>query len=143
MSTSKVLPQGAGYGALYTLFEASFNPLTLCSSTTPLLAKLCAQVTPCVGYHSLLERALLSRLLAQLSQVYSTLTITSLLELVMPLEGLSPEQVEAFLMGCACHGERNIYVDHATGTITFIDKGFIYPFQTIYLRVTNMTVHRK
>ncbi|KAG2356553.1 hypothetical protein BDR07DRAFT_1463967 [Suillus spraguei] len=101
------------------------RPLTLCSSTAPLLAELCAPDTPYFGYRSLLERALLSRLLAQLSQVYSTLTITSLLELVTPLEGLGPEQVEAFLMGCARRGERNVYVDHATGTITFIDEGFV------------------
>ncbi|KAG1838289.1 hypothetical protein DFJ58DRAFT_814464 [Suillus subalutaceus] len=111
--------------SLYTLLEASFDPLTLCSSTAPLLAELCAPETPYFGYRSLLERALLSRLLAQLSQVYSTLTITSLLELVTPLEGLGPEQVEAFLMGCARRGERSVYVDHATGTITFIDEGFI------------------
>lgn len=99
--------------------------MTLCSSTAPLLAELCAPDTPYFGYRSLLERALLSRLLAQLSQVYSTLTITSLLELVSPLEGLGPEQVEAFLMGCARRGERSVYVDHATGTITFIDEGFV------------------
>jgi translation initiation factor 3 subunit A len=111
--------------SLYTLLEASFDPLTLCSSTAPLLAELCAPDTPYFGYHSLLERALLSRLLAQLSQVYSTLTITSLLELVTPLEGLGPEQVEAFLMGCARRGERSVHVDHATGTITFIDEGFV------------------
>ncbi|KAG2346067.1 hypothetical protein BDR05DRAFT_959635 [Suillus weaverae] len=111
--------------SLYTLLEASFDPLTLCSSTAPLLAELCAPDTPYFGYRSLLERALLSRLLAQLSQVYSTLTITSLLELVTPLEGLGPEQVEAFLMGCARRGERSVHVDHATGTITFIDEGFV------------------
>ncbi|KAG1772063.1 hypothetical protein EDD22DRAFT_861614 [Suillus occidentalis] len=111
--------------SLYTLLEASFDPLTLCSSTAPLLAELCAPDTPYFGYRSLLERALLSRLLAQLSQVYSTLAITSLLELVTPLEGLGPEQVEAFLMGCARRGERSVHVDHATGTITFIDEGFV------------------
>ncbi|KAG1745084.1 uncharacterized protein EDB91DRAFT_1220657 [Suillus paluster] len=111
--------------SLYTLLEASFDPLTLCSSTAPLLAELCAPDTPYSGYRPLLERALLSRLLAQLSQIYSTLTISSLLDLVAPLEDLGPEQVEAFLMGCARRGERSVHVDHATGTITFIDEGFV------------------
>jgi translation initiation factor 3 subunit A len=110
---------------LYTLLEASFDPLTLVSSTAPLLTELCAPGTLYSGYRSLLERALLSRLLEQLSQVYSTLSLTSLLELVTPLEGFGAEQVEAFLMGCARRGERSVHVDHASGTITFIDEGFV------------------
>ena len=28
-------------------------------------------------------------------------------------------------MGCARRGERSVHVDHATGTITFIDEGFV------------------
>ena len=90
----------------------------------PLLATLCASDTPYAGYHPLLSRALLSRLLSQLSQVYSTLKVSALLDLVKPLDDFGPEQVEAYFMGCARRGELRIHVDHATETITFIDEPF-------------------
>ncbi|KAH7908816.1 hypothetical protein BJ138DRAFT_1173994 [Hygrophoropsis aurantiaca] len=114
--------------ALYTLLEVSFDPLNLCASTAPLLDTLCAEGTgtPYAGYRTLLERALLSRLLSQLAQIYSTLTIRTLLALVAPLTGLAPEHVEAYIMGCARRGELAIRVDHAGETITFVDDAFTH-----------------
>ncbi|KAG9312588.1 hypothetical protein JVU11DRAFT_6985 [Chiua virens] len=112
---------------LYNLLEESFDPLTLCTSTAPVLSTLCASDTPYAGYRPLLSRALLSRLLCQLSQVYSTLKVSTFLELVKPLEDFGPEQVEAYLMGCARRGELRIRVDHATETISFIDEPFTQP----------------
>lgn len=69
----------------------------------------------------------MSRLLSQLSQVYSTLKVSALLDLVKPLDDFGPEQVEAYFMGCARRGELRIRVDHATETINFIDEPFAYP----------------
>ncbi|KAF8556680.1 hypothetical protein OG21DRAFT_1475900 [Imleria badia] len=112
---------------LYNLLEASFDPLTLCASTAPILATLCASDTPYAGYRPLLSRALLSRLLSQLSQVYSTLKVSALLDFVKPLDDFGPEQVEAYFMGCARRGELRIRVDHATETIAFIDEPFAHP----------------
>ncbi|KAF8452199.1 hypothetical protein L210DRAFT_3384394 [Boletus edulis BED1] len=112
---------------LYNLLEASFDPLTLCASTAPILATLCASDTPYAGYRPLLSRALLSRLLSQLSQVYSTIKVGTLLDLVKPLDDFGPEQVEAYFMGCARRGELRIRVDHATETISFIDEPFSHP----------------
>ena len=71
--------------------------------------------------------ALLSHLLSQLSQVYSTIKISKLLSLVAPLreaglEGaFDDEQIEAYVMGCARRSELNICVDHAEGSIAFCD----------------------
>jgi translation initiation factor 3 subunit A len=82
-------------------------------------------------YRALLQRALISRLLSQLSQVYSSIKITNLLALVAPLKdaGLEgaydEEQVEAYVMGCARRGELNIKVDHGRGCITFVDDAFV------------------
>ncbi|KAI5983160.1 hypothetical protein EDC04DRAFT_2884940 [Pisolithus marmoratus] len=112
--------------ALYNLLEVSFDPLTLCASTAPMLATLCASDTPYAGYRPLLTRALLSRLLAQLSQIYSTLKLTALIDLVKPLDGFGAEQIEAYLMGCARRGELRIRVDHASETITFVDEAFTH-----------------
>jgi translation initiation factor 3 subunit A len=120
----------ASIKSLYDILEVTFDPLTLCSSIAPLLIRLSedASYSP---YRALLQRALLSRLLSQLSQVYSTINIAKLLSLVAPLraaglEGaFDEEQIEAYVMGCARRGELNIRVDHAEGSIAFCDDAFV------------------
>ena len=118
--------------SLHNILEVTFDPLTLCSSIAPLLQTLSSDESSYAPYHGLLQRALLSRLLSQLSQVYSTFKISSLLELVAPLRvaGLQgaydAEQVEAYVMGCARRGELSIRVDHKAGSITFVDEAFVH-----------------
>lgn len=115
---------------MYNVLEVTFDPLSLCASIAPLLQTLSADeaYSP---YLSLLQRALLSRLLSQLSQVYSTIKIDSLLSLVAPLKNaglegsFDEEQVEAYIMGCARRGELNVRVDHKDGSITFVDDPFV------------------
>ncbi|KAF9005007.1 hypothetical protein BDQ17DRAFT_1353614 [Cyathus striatus] len=114
---------------LYTILEVTFDPLTLCTSIAPLLKTLAADELY-APYLPLLQRALLSRLLSQLSQVYSSIKIDNLLALVEPLKGsiegaFDAEQVEAYVMGCAMRGELNIRVDHRDGSITFVDDAFV------------------
>jgi translation initiation factor 3 subunit A len=116
---------------LYNILEVTFDPLTLCATVSPLFQSLQTDDSY-ASYLPLLQHALLSRLLSQLSQVYSSIKIDKLLELVSPLratttEGSSvfdDEQVEAYVMGCARRGELNIRVDHAAGSITFVDGTF-------------------
>ncbi|KIP03308.1 hypothetical protein PHLGIDRAFT_111050 [Phlebiopsis gigantea 11061_1 CR5-6] len=116
---------------LYNILEVTFDPLTLCSTIAPLFQSL-GDDSSYAPYLPLLQHALLSRLLSQLSQVYSSIKIDNLLELVAPLrastaEGSSffdAEQVEAYVMGCARRGELNIRVDHGLGSITFVDGTF-------------------
>lgn len=113
---------------LYNILEVTFDPLTLCSAVAPLLKELSTDPNY-ASYLPLLQRALLSRLLAQLAQVYTTMQISHLLELVTPLQGTfdgayEPSQVEAFLMQCARRGDLKIRVDHASGSLTFIDEAF-------------------
>lgn len=115
---------------MYNILEVTFDPLTLCSTIVPLLQTLSSDegYSP---YLALLQRALLSRLLSQLSQVYSTIKISNLLSLVAPLReaGLAgaydEEQIEAYIMGCARRGELNIRVDHKAGSIAFVDDAFV------------------
>lgn len=114
---------------LYTVLEVNFEPLTLCASVADLLKTLSADPSYS-SYLPLLQRALFSRLLSQISQVYSTIKISNLLSLVTPLRdaGLEgaydDEQVEAYIMGCARRGELSIRVDHKDGSITFVDDAF-------------------
>ncbi|KAJ7726286.1 hypothetical protein DFH07DRAFT_906601 [Mycena maculata] len=122
---------------LYDVLEVTFDPLTLCAAVAPLLAEL--RATPDYApYVPLLQRALLSRLLSQLAQVYASVRITFVMQLVAPLrtpptegaeEGadkgaFEPEQVESYIMGCARRGELSVRVDHAAGSIAFVDDAF-------------------
>ncbi|KAI0641743.1 hypothetical protein C8Q79DRAFT_989113 [Trametes meyenii] len=117
--------------SLYNVLEVTFDPLTLCSSVAPLLKSL-ASDSSYASYVPLLQHALLSRLLSQLSQVYSSIKISNLLELVVPLREVAVEgtgsydneQIEAYVMGCARRGELNVRVDHAAGSLTFTDSPF-------------------
>ncbi|PPQ71387.1 hypothetical protein CVT24_012218 [Panaeolus cyanescens] len=114
---------------LYNILEVTFDPLTLCSSVAPLLKTLSTDENY-ASYLTLLQRALLSRLLSQLSQVYSTIKIDNLFSFVAPLkeaglEGSFDEaQVEAYIMGCARRGELAVKIDHKAGSITFVDDPF-------------------
>lgn len=118
--------------ALYDVLEVTFDPLTLCTSVAPLLRAL-SDDAAYSQYLPLLQRALLSRLLSQLSQVYSTIKISNLMELLQPLKqsGIpdvstyDAENVEAYIMGCARRGELSVHVDHGADTIAFIDDPFV------------------
>ncbi|PFH47045.1 hypothetical protein AMATHDRAFT_50584 [Amanita thiersii Skay4041] len=115
--------------SLYNILEVTFDPLTLCSSIAPLLQKLSADEAY-APYLPLLQRALLSRLFLQLSQVYSSIRISNLLLFVRPLKdagiegAFDEEQMESYIMGCARRRELNIRVDHKDGSITFVDDPF-------------------
>ena len=116
---------------LYNTLEVTFDPLSLCSSIAPLFATLSSD-TSNAQYLPLLQHAVLSRLLSQLSQVYSSINISQLLELVAPLKdtglpgsnAFGDEQIEAYIMGCARRRELHIRVNHAAGNITFVDDAF-------------------
>jgi translation initiation factor 3 subunit A len=86
-------------------------------------------------YLPLLQRALLSRLISQLAQVYSSITIENLLALLQPLRDAladgggdstiyKPEQIEAYIMRVTRAGELNVRIDHASGTLQFVDDPF-------------------
>jgi translation initiation factor 3 subunit A len=120
--------------SLYNILEVTFDPLTLCVEVAPLFRAL-SEDASYAPYLPLLQRALLSRLISQLAQVYSSITIENLLSLLQPLrEALAessgdstiyePEQIEAYIMRGTHAGELNVRVDHASGTLDFVDDPF-------------------
>ena len=120
--------------SLYNILEVTFDPLTLCVEVAPLFRAL-SEDASYAPYLPLLQRALLSRLISQLAQVYSSITIENLLSLLQPLrEALAegsgdstiyePEQIEAYIMRGTHKGELNVRVDHASGTLDFVDDPF-------------------
>ena len=123
-----------GIRSLYKILEVTFDPLTLCVEVAPLFRAL-SEDTSYAPYLPLLQRALLSRLISQLAQVYSSITIENLLSLLQPLrEALAesggdstiyrPEQIEAYIMRGTHAGELHVCIDHASGTLEFIDDPF-------------------
>lgn len=128
--------------ALYECLEVTFEPLTIGATVAPIFRDL-ADNAAYAPYLPLLHRVLVSRLLSQLSEVYSSINISHFISLVAPLndaglqgastaeEGTSQvgiwdkEHIEAFVMSAARRGEILVRVDHAQGTLTFTDDIFI------------------
>lgn len=120
--------------SLHNLLEVTFQPLTLCASVAPIVAEL-AQDPSYAPYLPLVHRAVLSRLFTQLSEIYSSVRISHIFELVEPLNvnitsetpGLNTEspytaeRIELFVMGCAKRGELRVLVEHIEGNITFVE----------------------
>ncbi|KAL1729149.1 hypothetical protein EV714DRAFT_285140 [Schizophyllum commune] len=118
---------------LYNILEVTFDPLSICKNVAPLLDTLSKPASddvpnPYASYLPLLHRALLSRLLSQLGQIYSTIHLSTLHSLVEPL-GVQGEQVESFVVGCAHRGELGpgikVRVDHIEGCVVFSDTPFV------------------
>ncbi|KAJ3866751.1 hypothetical protein EV359DRAFT_79224 [Lentinula novae-zelandiae] len=143
---------------LYHALEVDFDPLTLCESVAPLLEELgggestvasaedaennevkegtTKETTPYASYLPLLHQALLSRLLTHLSEVYSSIKISFLIDLLAPLNTLNstegttgitvftPASIESYIMSCARRGDLDVRIDHAEGSIVFIDEPF-------------------
>jgi translation initiation factor 3 subunit A len=120
--------------SLYTILEVTFDPLTLCTKVAPLFRTL-SEDTSYAPYLPLLQRALLSRLISQLAQVYSSITIKNLLAFLQPLRDVltacggdstiyEPEQIEAYIMRGTHTGELNVRIDHSSGALQFVDDPF-------------------
>lgn len=126
--------------SLYQILEVDLHPLTMCSTIAPIFRSLAADPVY-APYLTHLNRVLLSRLLSQLGQVYSSVRLSYVSELVAPLnepwdlptkEGVAsvPQEVwdtnklEASIMGCARRGELTVRVDHVDKSITFVTDLF-------------------
>jgi translation initiation factor 3 subunit A len=135
---------------LYELLQERFDPLELCKNVAPVLVELAESSTlaaPTLNgtvapedkdggapklesiyrpYLQLLHHAILSKLLSHLSQVYTTLNISFLLELVQPLKALDTTgtydemKVIGYIMGCARKGELGVRVDCRESRIDFV-----------------------
>ncbi|KAE9398683.1 hypothetical protein BT96DRAFT_721782 [Gymnopus androsaceus JB14] len=108
---------------LYHALEVDFSPLGLCGVVAPILGELGQGTGEYKGYLPLLHHALLSRLLGHLAQVYESIKIAYLRELVEPLEAVG-SQLEAYVMLLARRGQLDVRVDHAQGCIWFLDEPF-------------------
>ncbi|KAJ7360793.1 hypothetical protein DFH08DRAFT_951443 [Mycena albidolilacea] len=117
---------------LYEVLEVRF--LALCGEVAPILAELAAHNAEGKQgewpYVATLQRTVLSRLMSQLAQVYASVHIAFRAHRkqdVTPQAAVhffDPEQVESYIMGSARRGELAVRVDHAEGSIAFVDEAF-------------------
>ncbi|KXS17777.1 hypothetical protein M427DRAFT_54363 [Gonapodya prolifera JEL478] len=105
---------------LYNILEVQFHPLSICKRIAPVVASLAKQ-PELAKYVTALLQVVLTRLLQQLSQVYTTVKIDFLVELLsLPApHNLDAVQIERFIMNGCRKGELSIRVDHRTNSITF------------------------
>jgi len=100
---------------LYHLLEEKFQPLELCAVIKPKLDFIAEHVT-LKQYLLPLQKLLFIRLLQQLSKVYQTLKLSSLISLV---SFLNPQSLEKLIVESVKNKFVDLRLDHQKGVINF------------------------
>merc|ERR1719193_2948643 len=105
---------------LYTLLEVEFDPLKLCVRVKHSLDSIetfaTAKDPKLMQYVESLQAVSIVRLLKQLSQVYDTISISRICELI-PFS--TPQQVELVLIDASRNFDLQARVDHRSGSVSF------------------------
>ncbi|KAI9291658.1 hypothetical protein K502DRAFT_320929 [Neoconidiobolus thromboides FSU 785] len=106
--------------ALYKFLEAEFHPLSICKKVAPILKSLESRPEE-AKYIPALREVILTRLLQQLSQVYTSIKVDSVVKLASLSSSYSYDAtaIEKIIMNGCKRGELSIKIDHATKAITF------------------------
>ncbi|CAO3614879.1 unnamed protein product [Cunninghamella echinulata] len=117
---------------LYNILEVQFHPLSICKKINPIMIKL-SEDPELVKYVRPLHQVILTRLLQQLSQVYTTVKLDFVLELAsFPAPyNYDAATIEKFIMNGCKRGELNIRIDHCSQSLTFETDLFASPKGTI------------
>jgi translation initiation factor 3 subunit A len=105
---------------LYKILESRFHPLQICQKIAPIMERF-TKDSYLSGYVKPLHQVVLSRLLKQLSQVYTTIKIESVVSLAMfpaPYKYSSHDIEKIVMQGCK-RGEFFIRIHHSTQTLNF------------------------
>ncbi|KAJ3007260.1 eukaryotic translation initiation factor 3 subunit A [Thoreauomyces humboldtii] len=105
---------------LHQILEVQFHPLSISKKIAHLLPKLSAD-KDMTTYIEPLHQVILTRLLQQLSQVYTTVKIDQVVKLAAFPEPYthSAYYIEKFIMNGCKKGELSIRVNHQSQTLTF------------------------
>ncbi|RKP26948.1 hypothetical protein SYNPS1DRAFT_13412, partial [Syncephalis pseudoplumigaleata] len=105
---------------LYEILEVTFHPLSICKKIEPLLARL-AEDGEMKRYIEPLHQVVLTRLLQQLSQVYTTVKMDTVVKLASfpPPFDYDRTYIEKFIMNGCRRGDLMIRIDHHNGVLTF------------------------
>lgn len=111
---------------LYNILEVEFHPLSICAKIEPIISQI-AQDEEMAKYVQPLHSVILTRLFQQLSQVYDSVRLSKIMELVSAFKApyhYSPVEIEKFVLNACKKGHLNIRVDHIEQAITFQDDPF-------------------
>ncbi|CAO3670831.1 unnamed protein product [Rhizopus stolonifer] len=117
---------------LYNILEVQFHPLSICKKINPIMSKL-SEDKDLAKYVRPLHQVILTRLLQQLSQVYTTVKLDFVLNLAsFPAPfNYDAATIEKFIMNGCKRGELNIRIDHASKSLMFETDLFAPPKDTI------------
>ncbi|KAJ2492660.1 eukaryotic translation initiation factor 3 subunit A [Coemansia sp. RSA 2050] len=111
---------------LYDLVEEQFHPLSICREISPILGGKIAGSEADGKYGQLLCNVILTRLVQQLSQVYTTVQldfVVGLAQFPAPYT-MSAAAIERFIMHGARRGEFQLRIDHQARAVTFDTDAF-------------------
>jgi translation initiation factor 3 subunit A len=111
---------------LYNILEVEFHPLSICAKIEPIISQI-AQDEEMAKYVQPLHSVILTRLFQQLSQVYDSVKLAKVMELVSAFKvpyAYSSVEIEKFVLNACKKGHLNIRVDHVEQAITFQDDPF-------------------
>jgi translation initiation factor 3 subunit A len=105
---------------LYQLLEVQFHPLSICQKVAPIMKSFGNQ-PELERYVKPLHSIILTRLLQQLSQVYSSIKIESVVKLAaFPAPyNYDAYAIEKFVMNGCRRGEFAVHINHATQSLIF------------------------
>ncbi|KAI7897408.1 uncharacterized protein EV154DRAFT_597758 [Mucor mucedo] len=117
---------------LYNILEVQFHPLSICKKINPIMSKL-SEDKDLAKYVRPLHQVILTRLLQQLSQVYTTVKLDFVLNLAsFPAPfNYDAATIEKFIMNGCKRGELNIRIDHASQSLIFETDLFAPPKDTV------------
>ncbi|KAJ3276402.1 eukaryotic translation initiation factor 3 subunit A [Terramyces sp. JEL0728] len=107
---------------LYELLEVQFHPLSICQKIAPIIKSFAAKGNEHLSrYVKPLHQVILTRLLQQLSQVYSTIKIETVVKLTaFPAPyNYDAHHIENFVMNGCKRGEFSIRINHQTKSLMF------------------------
>ena len=105
---------------LYNIIENDFQPLTAAKRLAPLISSLAPEYQ---AYLPALKEVVFSKLLRELSELYDSISLQSILDLVKPFDGTAWATdivaLEKFLISFARDSKIPARVDHVAKSITF------------------------
>ncbi|WFD31036.1 eukaryotic translation initiation factor 3 subunit A [Malassezia sp. CBS 17886] len=111
---------------LYNILEVEFHPLSICAKIEPILAQI-AQDPNMAKYVKPLHSVVLTRLFQQLSQVYDSVKIQQVMQLVSAFHAphhYTAADIEKFCLNACKRGHLSLRIDHVSQAIAFQDDVF-------------------
>lgn len=111
---------------LYHILEVEFHPLSICTKIEPILKQV-AQDPSMAKYVKPLHSVVLTRLFQQLSQVYDSVKLQQVMQLVSAFKApyhYTAADIEKFCLNACKRGHLNLRIDHVSQAITFQDDVF-------------------